>query len=60
MTKAGERIIEGLRAALAYAKGDKSKGTLYIWHRCGCCGKSFSAPEGTSPIFCKKCDGKSE
>ncbi len=30
MTKAGERIIEGLKSALAYAKGDKSRGTSVI------------------------------
>jgi hypothetical protein len=51
----GSKIIKGLEDALAFAKGDKTKGTLYVWHRCGCCDKDFSAPEGTSPIFCRQC-----
>ena len=59
MSKAGKKIIAGLKDALAYAKGDKSKGTTRYIIRCGCCNKVFNTLDRKA-IFCPKCEGKPE
>jgi predicted Zn-ribbon and HTH transcriptional regulator len=54
------KIIRGLQDAVAYAKGDKAKGsvTLFIPRRCRSCGKSFLVKEGSHSKTCPKCEGK--
>ena len=38
-----EQAIEALEDAVAYAKGDKSRGKLHTFRRCLGCGKRFKA-----------------
>jgi hypothetical protein len=55
MSRAGRKIIAGLKEAVRHSRGEETGCKTYWVIRCGCCDKRFSS-EDRGAIFCPACN----